>query len=319
MDPQFPTGDVIDVRLGDGVRLHARAFGDPDAPVTVVLLHGWTLDHRVWHRQLTDVPDGLPTPARILAYDARGHGRSSSSPRQSKNLGQLGDDLAELLAQIAPTGPVVLVGHSLGGMTIMEYADRHPDDFAARVAGLVLVATTAVGHSHTVYGLPARLGGLIRLAETSGAYVLARCGAWRPHRAIQYVLRPGLRWLLFGEGADPLDVRLTTMAVARATLRAIGGFRPSIGVQQRLETLAALAPVPTRLLVGDRDRLTPVRCAEDIAEALGGVDVTILAGAGHMLMLERADEVTAAILDVVGDVVAANAESEGPTDLPLAA
>jgi pimeloyl-ACP methyl ester carboxylesterase len=319
MDPQFPVGDVIAVQLSDGVRLHAQAFGDPDAPVTVVLLHGWTLDQSIWHRQLADLPAAAETSARVLAYDARGHGRSSSSSRRSKTLAQLGDDLAEVLAQLAPAGPVVLVGHSLGGMTIMEYAHRHADDFAARVAGLVLVATTAVGHTHTVYGLPSSLGRLVRLGETSGAYILARCGVWRPHRVLQHVLRPGLRWLLFGHGVDARDVRLTTAAVARATLRSIGGFRPSIGAQRRLDTLAALAPVPTAVLVGDRDRLTPARCAEGIAEALGGVEVTVLTGAGHMLMLERADEVTAAIARVVAGAIPADAEPEDPTDLPLAA
>ncbi|HEU4427080.1 MAG TPA: alpha/beta hydrolase [Pilimelia sp.] len=319
MDLQFPAGDVIDVRLRNGVRLHARAFGDPDAPVTILLLHGWTLDHRIWHRQLAEIPAGLPTPARVIVYDARGHGRSSTSPRRSKTLAQLGDDLADLLTEAVPTGPVVLVGHSLGGMTIMEYAHRHPDDFAERVAGLVMIATTAEGHIHTEYGLPTRLGHLIRLAEISGAYILARCGAWRPHRMLQHVLRPSLRWLLFGDHADRQDVRLTTATVARTTLRAIGGFRPSIGAQRRLETLAALARIPAAVLVGDRDRLTPAKCAESIAAALGGAEVIALSGAGHMLMLERADEVNAAIARVVEEAVAAKPPTDTDTDLPLAA
>ncbi|HEU4425568.1 MAG TPA: alpha/beta hydrolase, partial [Pilimelia sp.] len=252
-------------------------------------------------------------------YDARGHGRSSTSQRRSKTLAQLGDDLAELLTETAPAGPVVLVGHSLGGMTIMEYAHRHPDDFAARVAGLVMIASTAEGHIHTEYGLPARLGRLIRLAEISGAFILARCGPWRPHRMLQHVLRPSLRWLLFGDGADRHDVRLTTAAVARTTLRAIGGFRPSIGAQRRLETLSALARIPTAVLVGDRDRLTPAKCAEGIAAALGGAEVIALSGAGHMLMLERADEVNAAIARVVEEVVTAKLPTDTDTDLPIAA
>jgi pimeloyl-ACP methyl ester carboxylesterase len=314
----LPAGEVIDVELTDGARLHVRSYGDPGAPVTVALLHGWTLDQRIWHRQVSGLRAALGGTARIIAYDARGHGRSSTSPRQSKTLSQLGDDLAELLATTAPDGPVVLVGHSLGGMTIMEYADRHPDDFAARVAGLVLVATTAEGHTHTVYGLPAGLSRLIRLAETSCSSVLARCGAWRPHRALQYVLRPGLRWLLFGHGCDPRDVRLATAAVARASLRAIGGFRPSIGSQQRLDTLAALASVPTAVLVGDRDRLTPTKCAEGIAKALGDIEFTILPGAGHMLMLECADAVTEAIARVTEEAMAEDPDT-APTPTPLAA
>jgi pimeloyl-ACP methyl ester carboxylesterase len=129
--------------------------------------------------------------------------------------------------------------------------------------------------------------------------VLARLGDWRPHRALTVALRPSLRWLLFGHPCDPADVRLTTKAVARAPLRSIGGFRPSVGTQARLETLAALPTVPTAVLVGERDRLTPPACALSITRALPGAALTVCPDAGHMLMLERPDVVTDALLDVV--------------------
>ncbi|MBO4209533.1 alpha/beta fold hydrolase [Micromonospora echinofusca] len=291
--------EQCEVRLPDGVRLHVEVTGPADAEVTVVLLHGWTLDGRAWHRQVEPVRDALGEAARIVTYDARGHGRSSCMSLRTATLEQLGDDLAAVLTEVAPTGPVVLVGHSLGGMTIMEYAHRHPTDFAARVAGLVFVATTAEGHTHTAYGLSPRITRLIRLAETTGAGVLARCGSWRPPRALLRALRPSLRWLLFGDRCEPVDIRLTTSAVAHASLRSIGGFRASIGVQHRLATLARLGDVPAAALVGDRDRLTPPRCAESIADALPTTELTVCPGAGHMLMMERADEVNAALLGVV--------------------
>ncbi|HEX8628182.1 MAG TPA: alpha/beta hydrolase [Catenuloplanes sp.] len=292
-----------EVELPDGVRLHVEESGPSDAPVTVVLLHGWTLDRRTWHRQVSALPDVLDGTARIVAYDARGHGRSGSTRLHAATLNQLGDDLAAVLAQVAPAGPVVLAGHSMGGMTIMEYAHRHPEDFKARAAGLVFVATTAEGHTHTQYGLSPRLALLMRAAETTGAGVLARCGAWHPHRAVLPALRPGLRWLLFGDPCDPQDMRLTISSVGRASLRSIGGFRSSIGAQQRLETLAALGDLPAAALVGDRDRLTPPACAESIAQALPGTDLTVCPGAGHMLMLERPAEVTAALAAVVRQAV----------------
>ncbi|MEH1011767.1 alpha/beta hydrolase [Micromonospora sp. CPCC 206060] len=298
--------EQCEVRLPDGVRLHVEVTGPDDAEVTVVLLHGWTLDGRAWHRQVEPVRAALGEAARVVTYDARGHGRSSCMSLRTATLEQLGDDLAAVLAEVAPTGPVVLVGHSLGGMTIMEYAHRHPADFAARVAGLVFVATTAEGHTHTAYGLSPRITRLIRLAETAGAGVLARCGSWRPPRALLRALRPSLRWLLFGDRCDPVDIRLATSAVARASLRSIGGFRASIGVQHRLETLARLGDVPAAALVGDRDRLTPPRCAESIADALPTTELTVCPGAGHMLMMERPDEVNAALLGVVRRALAAN-------------
>ncbi|WP_326556491.1 alpha/beta fold hydrolase [Micromonospora sp. NBC_01796] len=287
------------VELSDGIRLEVEQVGPATAPITVVLLHGWTLDHRTWHRQVSALVENLGDAVRIISYDARGHGRSGVSNLGTATLARLGDDLAELLDRLAPTGPVVLVGHSLGGMTIMEYAHRHPDDFATRIAGLVFVATTAEGHTHTCYGLPTRVAWLIRLAETTGAGVLARCGGLRTPQPLLQALRPSLRWLLFGDDCASEDIRLTTSAVSRAALVAIGGLRSSIGRQHRLDTLATLGDLPVAALVGDRDRLTPPRCTESIVETLPDTELTVCPGAGHMLMLERPDEVNAALLEVV--------------------
>ncbi|MER7892458.1 alpha/beta hydrolase [Micromonospora sp. NPDC094482] len=301
-----------EVRLPDGVRLHVEVTGPADAEVTVILLHGWTLDARSWHRQLAALGESLGPAVRLVAYDARGHGRSSCMSLRTATLAQLGDDLAAVVDAIAPTGRVVLVGHSMGGMTIMEYAHRHPAHFTARTAGLAFVSTTAEGHTHTVYGLTPRIARLIRLAETTGAGVLARCGSWRPPLALLRALRPSIRWLLFGDRCDPTDIRLVTSAVARASLRSIGGFRASIGAQHRLETLAALAHLPAAALVGDRDRLTPPPCAESIAAALPATELTVCPGAGHMLMMERPDEVNAALLGVLRQVLGRPAPASGP-------
>src|SRR6476620_9869961 len=96
--------------LADGVRLHVETTGPADAPVTVVMLHGWCLDRRTWHRQVSALQGD---DVRFVSYDARGHGRSSSTLLRSATLSQLGDDLAEVLRVVAPTGPVVLAGHSM--------------------------------------------------------------------------------------------------------------------------------------------------------------------------------------------------------------
>ncbi|BCJ51309.1 alpha/beta hydrolase [Actinoplanes sp. NBRC 14428] len=292
-----------EITLADGVRLHVETSGPADAEVTVVFLHGWCLDRRTWHHQVRALRD---TGARVVAYDARGHGRSGSMRLRSATLAQLGEDLAEVLDAYAPSGPVVLAGHSLGGMTIMEYAESYPEVFAERVGGLLFVSTTAEGATHTCYGLPTPLTPFLRAAEQTGAGVLARLGAWRPHRAVLPALRPGVRWLLFGDGYAAGDLEVTMSAVGRASLRSIGGFRASVGAQHRVDTLAALGDVPAAALVGDRDRLTPPACAESIADALHGTELTVCEGAGHMLMMERPDEVTAALTTII-DRAAANA------------
>ncbi|GIF00778.1 alpha/beta fold hydrolase [Paractinoplanes rishiriensis] len=288
-----------ELTLADGVTLHVEVFGPADAEVTVVLLHGWCLDRRTWHQQIAALRGlGVRQP-RIITYDTRGHGRSGSTRLGSATLGQLGDDLAEVLRRYAGNGPVVLAGHSMGGMTIMEYADHYPVEFAERVAGLLFVSTTAEGHTHTKYGLPPRLATLMRAGETLGAGLLAHSGAWRPHRALLPALRPALRWLLFGDEYEDAALQVTMKSVGRTTLRCIGGFRSSIGDQQRLDTLARLGDVPAAVLVGDRDRLTPPPCAQSIAEALPGTELTVFPGAGHMLILERHAEVSAALAGIV--------------------
>lgn len=288
-----------EVTLADGVRLHVETSGPVDAPLTVVLLHGWCLDRRTWHHQIRALKALGARRPRVVAYDSRGHGRSGHTRLRSATVSQLGDDLAEVLRRHAPAGPVVLAGHSMGGMAIMEYAHTHPEEFAERVAGLLFVSTTAEGHTHTKYGLPSHLATLMRAGEMIGASLLARSGVWRPHRAMLPALRPALRWLLFGDECDDAALRLTMKSIGRASLRSIGGFRASVGTQQRLDTLAALGDVPAAVLVGDRDRLTPPRCAESIAAALPGTELTVCPGAGHMLMLERPDEVSAALAEIV--------------------
>ena len=303
---EVPMPERSQLTLADGVRLHVDAYGPRDAGVTVVLLHGWCLDRRTWHHQVSALGAMEPHP-RIIAYDTRGHGRSGPTRLRSATLRQLGDDLAEVIRRHAPTGPVVLAGHSMGGMTIMEYAHAHPEEFTGRVAGLLFVSTTAEGHTHTRYGLPGQLAWLLRAGETVGAGVLARSGAWHPHRAVLPALRPAIRWLLFGDGYEDAALQVTMKCVGRASLRSIGGFRASIGAQQRLDTLAELGGVPAAVLVGERDRLTPPTCARSIAAALPAAELTVCPGAGHMLMLERPDVVSEALQTLARRAIADHA------------
>jgi pimeloyl-ACP methyl ester carboxylesterase len=296
---------VAPVRLPDGACLYTESHTEGSAtaaidatPITVVLLHGWTLDNRLWRRQIADLPELVGAPIRLLTFDLRGHGRSSSTGRADATLAQLADDLAIVLRDRAPDGRLVLVGHSLGGMTIMEYAHRFADDFARQVLGVVLVSTSAEGSSRTSYGLRPQLAGVIRFLEIQGAGLLARSGPWRPHRLLMPLLAPGVRWLVFGQRVDASWVALTAAMVGSAPLCAIGGFRPAVGVHHRVDALAKMAHLPVAVLVGSRDRLTPSTCAATIAEALPHAEHILCEGAGHMLPIERPDAVTAAIARV---------------------
>ena len=286
------------VTTNDGVRLRTVEAGSADsAGPTIVLLHGWTVDHRLWRRQIIDLQKRLPAPVRILAYDMRGHGRSSSITRDGATLQRLADDLAAVVSQ-RTTGPVVLAGHSLGGMTIFEYAHRHQEQFDARVAGAVLVSTSAEGHAHTHYGLPPQLAKVVRLAEVGGAGLLARAGSWTPHRALMPRLAPLVRWLVFGDEVRDDVLHLTTRMISRAPLVSIGGFRPTVGSMNRVAALERFRTLPVAILVGERDRLTPTPCTGTMKEALPDALLRELPGCGHMLPMECPDAVTDAILTV---------------------
>lgn len=274
----------------DGTALHVRDTGGGEP--TVVLIHGWTLDHTSWDRVAAALPGAAGRPVRVLRHDHRGHGGSAPAPAGSATVAKVADDLAELLAARVPRGPVVLVGHSMGGMAIMAMAERHPDLLAERVAGVALVATSSGGLADVTFGLPRWAARAIargerrvnrRLATLDRAALLRRPG----------VARPGLRWLLFGTRPRRADVLATAAQVGRCHPASLAGFRESINGHERRAALAALRGIRTVVLAGGADRLTAVSHARVIAAELPDAEFVVFPGAGHMLPLERADEVAA--------------------------
>jgi pimeloyl-ACP methyl ester carboxylesterase len=143
--------------LADGVRLNVEVTGPADAPVTVLLVHGWTCSTRSWHNQVEGLPQILGEDAvRVVTYDHRGHGRSDAAPAGTTRLEQLADDLVTVLDEVVGEGPVVYAGHSMGGMTLMAAADRRPDLFGSRIRAAALVSTTSGHLTEGALGLPTR-------------------------------------------------------------------------------------------------------------------------------------------------------------------
>jgi pimeloyl-ACP methyl ester carboxylesterase len=235
------------VPAADGVPLSVEIDGQ--GPVTVVLAHGWTLDATTW------APVARSLDARVVRYDHRGHGRSAAVDPASMTIDQLADDLAAVIAAVAPEGPLVLAGHSMGGMAIMALGERHPG-VAARAQGIGLVATAAGGLGYPL-GLPPRVAAALVRGEHR-VFASARWAA-RPALGHPRVLGPGLRWLLLGPHADAEARRITVAAVVGCRPGTISGFRPTLDGHERAAALAAFAHTPTVVLAGTRDRLTPVR------------------------------------------------------------
>lgn len=279
-----------DFSTADGTRLHVTEHGRCDAPLTVVMCHGWTLDERVWGPVLRALDmDGL----RVVTYDHRGHGRSDPAPVDKANITQLGDDLADLLAERIE-GPVVLVGHSMGGMTIMSLAQRHPELVAERVAGVAFIATSCCDLIPIDLRLRPVLARVIARAEVRlmRSRMLAK---WMRSRAVTARrprwISPGVRWLLLGDSPRREDIDLTARCVAQSRSENIVNFRPTFEDHDCRAALANFADIPTLVLGGVLDRMTPLRHTQTLAMELPGARTVTYRGAGHMVPLERSEQV----------------------------
>lgn len=286
-----PMTTTRSVPAADGVPLHVELDGPPDAPVTVVLVHGWSLDRGIWGPVARSLATG-PAPVRVVRPDHRGHGRSAVVDPATMTIDQLADDLAEVIAATAPTGPLVLAGHSMGGMTLMALADRHPD-VVARAGGVALVATASGGLAERPFGLAPPAAAVYRRVERR-IYGTRR---WSGRETLgdPRLLAPAMRWLLLGSRPSAEARRITCETVAACRPLTVSGFRPTLETHERHAALAAFAEIPTVVLVGSRDRLTPVRSARRIADALPSAELTIFPDAGHMLPLERVSGVAGRI------------------------
>ncbi|KAA2264092.1 alpha/beta hydrolase [Solihabitans fulvus] len=282
----------------DGTALHVVDSGPADAELTVVLLHGWTLDHTSWDRVVEGIPAGVGAAVRVLRFDLRGHGGSAPAPRGTATIGQLADDLAELVESRVPSGRLVLVGHSMGGMTIMALAERHPELVLRRVAGVGLVATSSGDLANLTLGLPRSVAAVVlrgerlvnrRLAKLRRPMLLRRTDA----------VRPGLRWLLFGRRPDRADVVATAEQVGRCHPPSMVAFRDSLIEHERRLALAGLRDRPCVVFAGGADRLCPVPHARVIAGELPDADLVVYPGAGHMLPVERSVEITTRLSGLV--------------------
>jgi pimeloyl-ACP methyl ester carboxylesterase len=270
------------VRTADGVALHARVEGPARPAVSVVLCHGFGMTSASWCFQRA----ALAKTARVISWDQRGHGRSGYGRAGSASIGRLGRDLAAVLEACAPAGPVVLAGHSMGGMTIMALAAEHPELFGERVVGVVLVATSAGPVGVPSLGVLPGAAAYRALGQAAGALepalrLVRRLPATAP-LARRVIGRFGFASRVSGRVLD-----LVAETLRGGPPRVVADVLPGFGAHDRLVALAALRRVCTLVLVGARDAICPPGCARRIAAAVPGADLVVVPNAGHLLMLER--------------------------------
>ncbi|MFN8077742.1 MAG: alpha/beta hydrolase [Kineosporiaceae bacterium] len=292
-------GRVEQVRASDGTLLHVEvdepAEASPQAP-TLVFSHGYALTLDSWHYQRM----ALRGRYRMVFWDQRGHGRSERGPRASATIDQVGEDLAAVLEAVAPQGPLVLVGHSMGGMTVMSLAAQRPDLVRERVLGAALVSTSAGGLGKADFGLPG-LGPLVhRVAPATVSALSLTPGLVQRGRRLGSDLESVLvrRWSYAGP-VSPGLLRFTAAMIAATDIRVIGDFLPAFGSHDKRQGLEALSGAELLVLVGDGDLLTPTSHSEEIAALLPGAEHVVVRHAGHLVMLEHPGIVTAHLEDVL--------------------
>ncbi|MEV5428562.1 alpha/beta hydrolase [Streptomyces sp. NPDC052701] len=282
--PPAPARELT-VRSADGARLHVEVHGPEDAPA-VVLAHGWTCSTAFWAAQIRD----LAADHRVIAYDQRGHGRSPASPVCSTDA--LADDLQAVLeATLAPGEKAVIAGHSMGGMTVMAASTRPA--FRAHAAAVLLCST---GSSQLVAAstvVPIRAG---RLRTWLTRHIL---GSRAPLGPVTPLARRILKYGTMGPGSAPHMVEACARIVHACPRRVRHSWSQVLGLLDLDHGVRELT-VPTEVLVGTADRLTPPAQARALAAALPHcTGLTELPGIGHMAPVEAPEPVSARIRTLV--------------------
>jgi pimeloyl-ACP methyl ester carboxylesterase len=284
------------VRTDDGVDLHVEVDGDEQAPLTVVLSHGFTAQLAEWDMQR----EALRSRARLVLWDQRGHGRSGWTPLTRATIERTGRDLEQVLDAVVPAGPVVLAGHSMGGMSVMALARSRPELFGSRVVGVFLLATSAGGLAATgLVGLAVRA---LRMLGLLPPYLrLLQALAPRLERHRRRGTAPGhwyIRRYLFGrDDADPGSVRMVQDLLEETPLPVTMAFYASFLEHDESAALPVLARVPVTVVAATHDRLTPLPHGRRLAEELGQpAELVVVEGAGHSINLTRPGVVNEAFL-----------------------
>lgn len=287
--PELPEGRPVAVHSRDGIRLHAEVFG-PEDGYPIVLVHGITCAIRVWTNQIAD----LSRHYRVIAYDHRGHGRSEVPlRRRSYTLDHLAADLDSVLeATLAPGERAVIAGHSMGGIAISSWAERHPERVSERADGVALINTTSGDLLHNVQWLrvPRPLAGF--RVNTAGK-VLRTFGSVPLPRGIHGPNRKFVSMLAVGRDADPAVTDLVYELFTETPAIGRGGWARAlvdgIGARQfiGLENLV----VPTVVIGSQHDRLLPLKSARRIADGVPNLAQLVELPGGHCSILEYPDEV----------------------------
>jgi pimeloyl-ACP methyl ester carboxylesterase len=293
-----------------------RGVADADQRPTLLFTHGFCLSQDCWHFQRS----AFSGSHRMVFWDQRGHGRSDRlKAGHDLSVDVLGEDLYAVLEATCPSGPVILVGHSMGGMTMMALAEAHPELFGDRVVGVALLATSAGDFGRLAFGLPKAGARLFHLAVPGVISALARQRALveRGRRAGGDLGLVLTKRYAFGPDVPESVVRFTQDLIQSTPIDVIADYFPLFGTLDKTAAVPIFDRVPTLVLVGDRDLLLPPEHSKALADAIPSAELTVVPGAGHVVILERPEVVDTALRRLVDRVETSHADPADPAGPPV--
>jgi pimeloyl-ACP methyl ester carboxylesterase len=297
----------VTVMATDGVPLHVE-IDEPErrltrltkgaAAPTVVFCHGFSLSLRCWVFQRRALK---AAGYRVVVWDHRGHGRSGAGSKESYDVDQLGLDLAAVIREVAPEGPLILVGHSMGGMTLMALADQEPELIKDRVLGVAFLATSPGGLSGVSWGLGSMVGKAVHRLGPFGVRQLA--GRQGLVNSVLSAGRDVEEYLVDSYSfASPVPlsiVRLTADMIFGTRIEVISDFMQTFDRHDKHQALGQFIGVETLVLNGVQDLLTPPQHSEEIVRLIPGAEHVLINDAGHIIMLEHGEVVSEQLLSLI--------------------
>ncbi|MDT0387432.1 alpha/beta fold hydrolase [Streptomyces dubilierae] len=280
-----------------------RLFGrKAPAPVTVVFSHGYCLSQDSWHFQRA----ALRGVVRTVHWDQRSHGRSGRGVAQARGesvtIEQLGRDLKAVIDAAVPEGPIVLVGHSMGGMTVMALADQYPELIRERVVGVAFVGTSSGRLGEVNYGLPVAGVNAVRRVLPGVLKALGqRAELVEKGRRATAELFAGIikRYSFASRDVDPAVARFAERMIESTPIDVVAEYYPAFNDHDKTEALGCFADLPVLVLAGVQDLVTPSEHSEAIADLLPDAELVLVPDAGHLVMLEHPEVVTDRLADLL--------------------
>jgi pimeloyl-ACP methyl ester carboxylesterase len=245
------------------------SYTDQGQGIPLVFVHGFPLNRETWQKQV----DAFQSTHRVIAPDLRGLGQTEAQPG-TNTMDRFADDVSELLRQLE-TGPVVLVGHSMGGYVALAFARRHPE----MLRGLVLVGTKA--------GADTPEGAAGRRATAEKVKLEGIVG-------VVNAMAP--KMLAAGNQDERMAAKVRDFMEPSKPEGVIGAL---LGMAERPDSTPHLGQirVPTLVVTGADDTIIPPAESDALARHIPGAQLRVIPNAGHLVAFERPDEFNQALRD----------------------